>query len=373
MVINDGAGWRKDYYQEINRLLLPIWQQESLPESLELPVSSTSCMFEFGGSKYSSGKAMLIATPSGFPNAAIALKNRVSNGLHAASKVWVGCLIGIAHHQFGVTTVGIYKLESMLRTPTERFKSAGKFKLVVGLFKEDTIKAHDVSWVSPYDRKYPGLKKLVHHLLTKLEMYDCTVPVYLEPFRIIYQDRSTEPKFKNLIKNTDLEQMTDQTDLLPKYVKMIKSMAEIKQCDLFSRLEHDLLETCEWYHVTYPFVYALFCHHISNGGLETHAFVCFQKDINKILQFHKTGWLYRHLGVDIEPGQQYMDVDKPNRIVNSYDLNAFIKSNYNSSYLYALLGIRGGGIKKLLTTIEQSRERCIYVPLKYALCLRSYR
>ena len=85
MVIQKNAFWRKQYHKELLSAIQDLLGKPSdLPEYLTLPVSSKSSMFEFGGSKYSSGTAMVVATPSGFPNAAIALKQRKVNGLHAA-------------------------------------------------------------------------------------------------------------------------------------------------------------------------------------------------------------------------------------------------------------------------------------------------
>lgn len=370
MVVNDGAGWRKNYYKEIVSLLNPVWNEGVLPERLRLPISSTGCMFEFGGSKYSSGKAMLIATPSGFPNAAIALKNRVTNGLHAASRVWVGCLVGIAHHQFGVTTAGIYILESMESTPDENFKKAGNFRLLTGVIRQDPTIIHELDWISPYDRTYPGLRKLSIHLLKKVEMFECKIPMYLEPFRVIHQNRSTEPKFKDLIQNTEFSIDENTSDLVPIYIKIARHLAEVKECEFWAQLEMFVVDACYQYHFAYPFVYAILCHHVTNGNLDTHVYVGFQKGIKQTLLFHHTGWLYHHKGVKIPVEQsEWRDKGK----ITSIDLGNYITSNYNQSFLYTLLGVKGGGINRLLETINQSKERCIYVPLKYSLCLRSYK
>ena len=370
MVLSDGIGWRKTYYQEVSKLLEPITNGGELPEILNLPVSSSGCMFELGGSKYSSGKAMLIATPSGFPNAAIALKNRVVNGVHAASKVWAGCLIGIAHHQFGVTTIGIYVLTGLYSTPDAFFKKTGQLKLITGLIKEDPVIVHKLNWLSPYDKTYPGIKKLATCLLRKLEMFECRVPLYLEPFRIIYSNRATEPKFKELMNNTSLSLDNSFSELTPLYAQISKSIAEVKSCDIWTKLENTLIDICYQYHFTYPFVYLLLCHHVSNETLETHAFVCFQRGIKSTLEFHHTGWKYTHTGIFLSTNKEAISMKT--RVV-SYDFQSYINGNYNSSFFYVLLGIRGGGIKKLLESIEKSKDRCTYVLLKYALCIKSYR
>ena len=370
MVISDGVGWRKVYYQEACKALNPIANEGKLPDTLTLPISSSGCMFELGGSKYSSGKAILIATPSGFPNAAIALKNRVVNGVHAASRVWIGCLIGIAHHQFGITTIGIYLLTSVESTPDKFFKKSGKLKLITGLVKEDPAVVHQLNWLSPYDKTYPGIKKLAVCLLKKLEMFECKIPLYIEPFRIIHSDRVTEPKFKELINNASLIPDNTLSDLTPLYIRISKSIAEVKDCDIWMKLENTLVDTCYQYHFTYPFVYVLFCHHVSNEILETHAFVCFQRSNKSILEFHHTGWKYTHTGIFLSTNKEAISMET--RVI-SYDFQSYLANNYNNSFFYALLGIRGGGIKKLLSDIEKSKDRCTYVLLKYALCIKSYR
>lgn len=370
MIVSDGVGWRKVYYQEICKLFDPIINGGELPEVLHLPISSSGCMFELGGSKYSSGKAMLVATPSGFPNAAIALKNRVINGVHAASRVWAGCLIGVAHHQFGITTIGIYQLASINSTPDQFFQKSGKLKLIAGLIKEDPTIVHRLNWLSPYDKTYPGIKKLAHCLLKKLEMFECKIPLYLEPFRIIHSNRATEPKFKDLMNNTSLIPDSTLSDLTPLYIRISKSIAEIKDCNIWAKLESILIDTCHQYHYTYPFVYVLFCHHVSNEILETHAFVCFQRSKKSILEFHHTGWKYTHSGIFLATNKDAISMETH---VVSYDFQSYIAENYNNSFLYALLGIRGGGIKKLLEDIEKSKDRCTYVLLRYALCIKSYR
>lgn len=361
MVNKDGIGWRKSYYDEVTRLLAGHWKKGKLPEDLQLPISATGSMFELGGSKYSSGHVLMIATPSGFPNAAIVLRNRAANGVHVASKVWPGCLIGIAHHQFGVTTLGVFRLESIIATPQARFKQAGVFKKLVGLDKVSSLAAHDTAWLLPYSKTYPGLKKLVRYLLHKLEIFECKMPIYIEPFRIIYQNRSTEPCFKKLLQNTDLlDSKHEGSELTPQYVKIEKNMAETKEYTNFGQLEQELIDACFQYHFQFPYVYLLLCHHLTSRDLKTHAFVCFQEGINKTLMFHRTGYLYHHCGAG-EDGPA------------SYELEGYIAGSYNRSYLYTLLGVKGGGIRNLVNTIKQSREGCIYVPLKYALCYRSYR
>lgn len=314
-------------------------------------------MFEFGGSKYSSGTAMVIATPSGFPNSAIVLKQRKKNGLHVSSKVWMNCLVGIAHHQYGITNVGIYQVKKISKLDNDNNEVT--LELLTGLAQASPEQTRDTGWYNHHCRKYPGLKKLVNTLLEKLEMFECTTPMYFEPFRILRRYTRKDADFDKLMLDTNLEIDESVPDLVPRYILIEKNMAEIEEYKHFYQFEQALLEVCRHLAVSFPYVYVLYCHHpdVKTNGLITHAFISFQENEGKTLVFHRTGYVYHHSG--IESGR-------------STDLEAFIKSNYNDSYLHGLLGVHGGGINKLMKHIETSKDGCIYVPLKYALCTKKY-
>ena len=346
----DGTGWRKKYYQSVIHQLSFI-RDGHLKQEICLPITSKHSMFELGGSKYASGIAMLIATPSGFPNAAIVLRTRVPNGLHVASKVWIGCLIGIAYHRFGTTTVGIYRLDSIVNVSTEEatFGVEGIFSLVTGICKKQQNEAHDLRWLSPFDKKYPGIRRLTFQLLRKLELFGCTMPLYLEPFR------SASDSITALLKNTDLD-TEKTTHLTPNFVTLIKNMNQIQNFSLYSQLEPVLIDLCYERSFFYPFVYLLLCHHFKDSELLTHIFVGYKEKNKKTFNIWKTGYCYIHYGIQ----QNY-----------STDLEGYIATNYNRAYLHTLLGISGGGIRSLLRKIESSKDGCHYVLLRYALSVDS--
>lgn len=346
----DGTGWRKKYYQSVIHQLT-VFRDGHLKPELVLPITSRHAMFEFGGSKYASGIAMLVATPSGFPNAAIVLKTRVPNGLHVASKVWIGCLVGIAYHKFGTTTVGIYRLDSIVNTTdeTSAFGVEGVFSLVVGISKKSQDVAHDLRWLAPFDKRYPGLRRLTFQLLRKVELFGCTVPLYLEPFR------TSSDSISALFKCTDLETL-NTTDVTPKFVTLIKNMTQIQDFSLYSQLEPILIDLCYERSFFYPFVYLLLCHHLKDSELLTHIFVGYKDKTQKVFNVWKTGYCYTHYGIQ----QNY-----------STDLEGYIATNYNRAYLYTLLGTTGGGISSLLKKIKMSKDGCHYVLLRYALSVDS--
>lgn len=367
MVISNNTNWRQTYYQQVMTCLKEFCGKPAeIPATLTLPASDKNCMFEFGGSKYSSGTAMLVATPSGFPNSAIALKQRKRNGIHASSKIWINCLIGIAHHQYGITNIGIYQVKRIRKADSivqgTKLENVVDLELIVGLTQASPEQTRDLDWLSPYHRKYPGLRKLATVLLDKLEMFNCAIPMYLEPFRIIRKYTQKEPDFNKLMLYTDLTVPENLSELVPKYVIYEKNMAEVIRFDHFYQFENALTTTCQQLVQTYPFIYLLLCHHTSpgeSGGVEllTHAFICSQENEGKPLLFHKTGYVYKHTGQEIG---------------RSTDLEGFIRSNYNESYLHSLLGVHGGGIQRLLTYIKSSKDGCLYVPLKFVLCTRKY-
>lgn len=361
MVSGFDINWRKQYYQGIMRGLKDLCgKNTALPPTLTLPASSKNCMFEFGGSKYSSGTAMVIATPSGFPNSAIVLKERRQNGLHVSSKVWINCLVGVAHHQYGITNIGIYQVKKILKV--DQTNNEVQLDLLIGISQANPEQTRDFNWFAPYQRKYPGLKKLVTTLLDKLETFNCTTPMYLEPFRIIRKYTQKDPDFNKLMLVTDLVIPENLSELVPKYVVIAKNMAETKSFNHFYQFEAELISTCKQLVSSFPYVYILFCHHNSpksddQSELLTHAFVAFQESEGKPLLFHKVCFVYQHTGTGIG---------------KSTDLESFIRSNYNESYLHSLLGVHGGGIPRLLTYIANSKDGCLYVPLKYALCTKRY-
>lgn len=361
MVTGFNSNWRKQYYQAILAGLKELCGKSAeLPPTLTLPASTKNCMFEFGGSKFSSGTAMVVATPSGFPNSAIVLKQRRKNGLHVSSKVWINCLVGVAHHQYGITNIGIYQVKRI--NSVSEHSNEVQLTLLAGIAQASPDQTRDPNWFAPYHRKYPGLKKLVATLLDKLETYNCTTPMYLEPFRVIRKYTQKDPDFNKLMLVTDLVVPENISDLVPKYAVIESNMAETKNFTHFYQFEAELISVCKNLVNTFPYVYVLYCHHNSpnedgQDELITHAFVAFQESEGKPLMFHKVCFIYHHTGAHAG---------------KSSDLESFIRSNYNESYLHSLLGVHGGGIPRLLNYIGNSKDGCLYVPLKYALCTKRY-
>jgi hypothetical protein len=230
----------------------------------------------------------------------------------------------------------------------EDFQIHGKFSLVTGISKKSQEEAHDLRWVSPFDKKYPGIKKLVRILLKKVEYFECRMPLYLEPFR------PSSDSLQTLFKEIEPEIGTTSL-LVPKYISLIKYMDRIKQFSLYSQLETELLDLCYERSAYYPFVYLFLCHYLKDAELITNVFVGY-KDKTIPLNILKTGYQYTHYGIQ----QNY-----------STDLEGYINTNYNRAYLHTLLGTSSGGIGTLFKKIKQSKDGCHYVLLRYALSIDS--
>lgn len=370
VVVTDGAGWRKRYYLKFKNAISRMQKVNYLPTRITLPVSSKNSMFELGGSWTTSGIAMLIATSSGFPNSAIALKSRRKNGLHAASRVWPGCLIGIASHKYGKMLIAIYRLEEIhdlnkLQEGTDScsgFKK-GVFKFVTGIMDADITIARKLDWISPFDRIYAGIKKLANALIDKVVAYECTIPYYIEPFRAIDESRSTEPKLAHLLKHTNLSFDNIQSDEqnVSWCNKILENMAAVKPFIFYSKFEQEALEICSLYAGANSFVYLLLCHccpEQSDNKLQTFGFVCYQRESRSVLKFHSTGLQYQHTG--LEHGY-------------SSDLQSYIARNYNPDYFKTLFGINRNSIKQCLDKVHASQDKCSYVLLRHHLSEKRYR
>ena len=202
-----------------------------MPNTIKLPTSDRQCMFEFGGSKHTTGLTMLVATPSGFPNAAIVLANRKPNGLHVCSKVWPGCLICVATHQYGVINIGVYKIEKIEKAkPLEEDDYCiATSSLVTGLVKATTEEAKMADWFKISETQYPGIRKLIRSTIDKLLMYRCDTPIYTEPFKLLRRYTRKDPDFSKLLMHTDLDIPEYVSHNTPQYAVIASSMKETQE------------------------------------------------------------------------------------------------------------------------------------------------
>lgn len=359
MLINSNITWRKQYHKKAIAALKCIVSThlESMPEVLTLPASEKICMFEFGGSQHTSGIAMIVATPSGFPNTSIVLSNRKVNGLHVCSKVWVSCLIGVASHQYGIINAGIYRITDIKQLVEDNVDSmVVTAKLVSGATNLSSYQSDMHTWYKHSECKYPGIRKLAHSLIDKLLNYKCVNPTYIEPFKLLRRYTGKDPEFTKLLLRTDLDVTEYVSPDVPQYAIFNKCMKKIEEYSSYFAFEKALVTKCQELFTVHPYVYTYFCHYLKDDSLITQVFICYQQTENDILQVYRQSYMYIHSGIDK---------------CRSYDLESYIKSNYNPTYMATILNVNGG-INQLIKRIEQSKDKCVYVPLKYALCTKRY-
>lgn len=356
MVRSEGSGWKKRYYHDTMSKLNDVWNKSKLPKKIILPVSSRNSMFEMGGTNTVSGTALVIGTPSGFPNSAIIPDHRHVNGIHAISRVWNGCLIGIAHHDFGRVTAGIYRLKS-IKVDDSNPQRAGVFTHVCGITRADQTVADDINWVVPYDIPYKGIRRMARALLRKVFQYECTKAFYVEPLRVVDESSSKEPKLSTILQYTDLDLKDLESELTPWYVKIMRNMSEMVEHTSYRKFEAQAVSICDQYYPFWKFVYLILYHHVSYGELQTHGYIAYQKQAGGMLHFHPTGLVYRHQG--LEYGY-------------STDLQSYISMTYNSSYFGKILGVKRSSVKALLDRMERTKDHTHYAFFRYVYCNKSY-
>ncbi len=175
--------WRKDLFLALRRQLQFLRERPvTFPEILTLSTGAKGNMFELGGQDHSSGMAMIIAAPSGKPTHSRILHRRWPNELHAAMKVWRGCLVAIGYHSMGKEALALYTVENVSISNEKNFGTVELKRL-----------ASKVG--NPSDNKYwyeiesiPGVDAMVVALKEKLYYYNCSEPVYIEWFHNIKRE-----------------------------------------------------------------------------------------------------------------------------------------------------------------------------------------
>ena len=353
--------WRKNYHKTVlNQFKKITGDIEKLPETLELPITDKKCMFEFGGSDHASGSVMIVSTASGYPNSAIVLHNRHPNGIHVCSRVWPGTLLGIATHKYGFINIGIYKVKNVndnLRKINDEL-SLIEVSLLAGKVHLEYTNTMDFRWLIHLEKKYPGIRKLAISTIEKLLDFRCTAPKYIEPFRALKATNKYDPCFSKLLLYTDLIITESASNLVPQNVIISSNMKVTNEYDSYLTYEKDIVDECKnLYELDKPFIYVYLNHLLNNNQLLTKTFIAYQEKNDTLLRFLKKEYVYKHIGFEQK---------------RSYDFESYILSNYNPTYMSLLLGVKNGGMGRLISNIEQSKDRCISVPLKFSLCTRKY-
>lgn len=353
--------WRKNYYQiAINQFKKITGDIDKLPDTLEIPITERKCMFEFGGSKHSSGSAMIVSTASGFPNSAIVLHNRHPNGLHVCSRVWPGTLLGIATHKYGFINIGIYKVENVNNAlkKLNNGLSLIEVSLLAGGINIEYTNTIDLRWLMHLEKKYPGIKKLALSTIEKLLDFRCVTPKYIEPFKPLKTITRQDACFSKLLLYTDLMIPESPSSLVPQHVLISSNMKSTLEYSDYISYENDIVNECKnLYELNKPYIYVYLNHLINDNKFITKAFITYQDKDDNLLRFLRKEYIYNHVGYE------------QNR---SYDFESYILNNYNPTYMTLIFGIKSGGISRVINDIEQSKDRCISHALKYSLCTRKY-
>ena len=361
MVNGISTQWRKEYYQEaIHQLKSIRGNIEKMPNEIELPITAKNCMFEFGGSKHSTGVAMLVSTASGFPNSAIVLHSRKPNGVHICSRVWPGTLICVAMHQYGIINIGVYKIKTIDKQNKSISGGLSRvpLELVAGITKSEYDQVVNNNWFAHHEKKYPGIRKLVYTTCNKLMDYRCITPMYTEPFKIIKRYNKKDPDFAKLMMHTDLIIPEYVSPVTPQYAVINSNIKDIVECNSFSVFESNILKECKLlYSQGVPYIYTSLYHYPQDCDFITQAFISYQDKSNTILKFIRKSFKYKHIGFNSK---------------RSYDFESYIKSNYNPSYMAVLMNVESGGFGRLVDLCEQSKDRCVSVHLKYVWCTKKY-
>ncbi len=172
--------WRKELFTKMRRSLQFLRERKIVfPEFLIMPTGAKGNLFEFGGQDHSSGMAMIVAAPSGKPTHSKILHRRWRNELHAAMKVWPGCLVAIGYHSMGKEALALYVVTKVTTTNDKTFGSVAMKKLAVKIGNSSDV----TEWYKL--EGIPDVSAMMDALKEKLYYYDCTEPIFIEWFHDI--------------------------------------------------------------------------------------------------------------------------------------------------------------------------------------------
>lgn len=172
--------WRKELFMKIRRTFQFLRERKIVfPEFLIMPTGAKGNLFEFGGQDHSSGMAMIVAAPSGKPTHSKILHRRWKNELHAAMKVWPGCLVAIGYHSMGKEALALYTVTKVTTTNDKTFGSVALKKLASKIGNSsDNSYWYELEGI-------PDVHAMMDALKEKLYYYDCTEPIFIEWFHDI--------------------------------------------------------------------------------------------------------------------------------------------------------------------------------------------
>lgn len=297
MTIQSGT-WRAAYYTKAMKIIQVFRRHDSqFPQTLTLPCSTRNCMFELGGSEHDRGLAMLIAKPSGCPNAGSALHKRRYNELHATIRVWPGSYVAIATHEKGRANAAIYIVDEIIKksAPEEAFSATVsmnfddvKLRLVCSA---NDVSKNNTDWYQEI-AKNSGIQALVSALFSKLFTYRCVTPTYIEPFSRVTPDISdiVIPRMIQCLEDS----LQDEGNVIE---TMSFSASTNLNTNSFAEYHKQLVDYATKLSQSYEFVYTLFRHYLDkeDGSLITEtSFIVANESVVEDLHLAKKVFLYRH-------------------------------------------------------------------------------
>lgn len=351
MTIQSGT-WRTAYYAKAMKTIQVFRRHDAqFPQMLTLPCSTRNCMFEFGGSEYDRGLAMLIAKPSGCPNAGSALHKRRYNELHATIRVWPGSYVAVAAHEKGRVNAAIYIVDEIIKksTPEEAYNTTVstnfddvKLRLVCSA---NDVSKNNTDWYQEI-AKNPGISGLVAALFNKLFTYRCVTPSYIEPFSRVTPDISDVIVPRMIQCLEDSLQDTETTETVS------FSVSTDLNINSFAEYHKQLIDYAAKLSQTNKFVYTLFRHYLDRDDeslMTETSFVVANTSVVEDLHLAKKVFLYRHR---IDDGRT-REVDN---FMSCYD-PSYKKILFNHTIL-----------EKLLQGIEESQSGDVLCFGKFILC-----
>jgi len=241
------GNWRKNLGSEVKRIIRSV--RASWPETLNLPISKRGYLYELGGQTESEGYAILPASPAGSPLEAKIVHLRYQLGIHADVPVWAGCLVMIGHHTRGHASYALYKVRQI---HMDKSSPTIELERMAHTYPRNIDPGFD--WL----RNIQNLRNL-HQLALmtkkKLFFYNCTQPIYVEPFsHIPLNDRQ-------LVYNSFLDELNKRNAIIDSGCHDPVTIKTIRSVDSLQDFYQNMSMLCDrHYNInTNRFVWCFFC------------------------------------------------------------------------------------------------------------------
>lgn len=173
--------WRNQYLYQVRDLAKLV--ADTLPETINFPITGRKTAFELGGSAKNFGNAVIISDGFGYPCQGKLLPKMFPNGLHAEVDVFPCCLIGIASYKLGREVLAIYKIDKIIDSETAESFGYAEAKLVAYLKSPTQFSGSSKkNWFDNLKNEYWTIENFASALYSKLYTVNCTSPFYVEWF-----------------------------------------------------------------------------------------------------------------------------------------------------------------------------------------------